>query len=93
VDEVTARSCGIADVVRGLAVDLCARAADHVVTQRLMVQLERQEPMRSQSFVPESDIDRVASHIDAARIVERMLADLRAHPQEWENATLERFLE
>lgn len=43
--------------------------------------------------VPKSDIDLVASHIDAARIVERMLADSRAHPQEWENATLERFLD
>jgi hypothetical protein len=32
-----------------------------------------------------ADIDQVASHTDAARIVERMLTDLQAHPHEWEN--------
>ncbi|MFI0449332.1 hypothetical protein [Actinomadura sp. 6N118] len=38
-------------------------------------------------------LDQVSSHVDAARIVSQMLDDLRAHPDEWENATLERFLE
>jgi len=30
---------------------------------------------------------------DIARIVEQMFDDLRAHPTEWENSTLERFLD
>ncbi|SDZ43633.1 hypothetical protein SAMN05444365_11630 [Micromonospora pattaloongensis] len=40
-----------------------------------------------------TDLDRVASHADVAHIVERMLHDLRAHPDAWENGTLERFLD
>ncbi|MEU4426179.1 hypothetical protein AB0F81_36630 [Actinoplanes sp. NPDC024001] len=43
--------------------------------------------------VAEPDLARVQSHTDVARIVELMLADLRAHPQAWENPTLERFLD
>jgi hypothetical protein len=35
----------------------------------------------------------VRSHTDVARIVEQMLDDLRAHPDEWENPTLEQFLD
>jgi hypothetical protein len=40
-----------------------------------------------------ADLDQVASHTDVARIVEQMLEDLHAHPNEWENATLDRYLE
>ena len=35
----------------------------------------------------------VATKQDAARLVEAMVDDLRRHPAEWENQTLERFLE
>jgi len=38
-------------------------------------------------------LDQVATHADIARIVEQMFDDLRAHPTEWENSTLERFLD
>ena len=38
-------------------------------------------------------LDQVESNADAARIVEEMLHDLQCHPTEWENGTLERFLE
>jgi hypothetical protein len=40
-----------------------------------------------------SGLDHVATHSDVAAIVEQMLADLRTHPTEWENHTLDRFLE
>jgi hypothetical protein len=43
--------------------------------------------------IPDADLAEVASHADVARIVEQMLADLRAHPDEWEDGTLERFLD
>lgn len=43
--------------------------------------------------VSDQDLTAVHSHTDAARIVEQMLADLRAHPDAWENSTLERFLD
>lgn len=39
------------------------------------------------------DLNHVATRGDAADIVRRMLADLRAHPTEWENHTLENFLD
>lgn len=35
----------------------------------------------------------VATKQDAAVLVEAMASDLRQHPGEWENQTLERFLE
>ncbi|WP_433389568.1 DUF7660 family protein [Micromonospora sp. KLBMP9576] len=38
------------------------------------------------------EVNHVTTHTDAAEIVGRMLTDLRAHPTEWENHTLERFL-
>jgi hypothetical protein len=38
-------------------------------------------------------VDRVATHTDVATVVEQMLTDLRAHPNEWENPNLDRFLE
>ncbi len=44
-------------------------------------------------FANVGDLAQVSNHTDAAQVVQRMLADLRAHPTEWENATLERFLE
>ncbi|WP_285556100.1 DUF7660 family protein [Actinoplanes regularis] len=43
--------------------------------------------------VSDENLAAVRSHVDAARIVEQMLADLRAHPDQWENSTLERFLD
>lgn len=43
--------------------------------------------------VSDQDLAAVSTHTDVARIVERMLTDLRAHPHEWENPTLERFLD
>ncbi|MFG3603811.1 DUF7660 family protein [Micromonospora chersina] len=38
------------------------------------------------------EVNHVTTNTDAAQIVARMLTDLRAHPTEWENHTLERFL-
>lgn len=43
--------------------------------------------------VSRDDLQDVASPADVAQVVARMLDDLRAHPAEWENATLERFLD
>jgi hypothetical protein len=43
--------------------------------------------------VSHTDLAQVTSHADVARIIEQMLDDLRAHPDEWENGTLERFLD
>ncbi|MEU8214462.1 hypothetical protein AB0C47_01660 [Micromonospora taraxaci] len=39
------------------------------------------------------ELDRIASAVDVARVVEEMLSDLRQHPDQWENSTLERFLD
>jgi hypothetical protein len=44
-------------------------------------------------FANAGDLSQVSSHADVAQVAERMLADLRAHPAEWENPTLERFLD
>ena len=38
-------------------------------------------------------LDQVQDHRDLARVVEAMRADLLAHPNEWENHTLERYLD
>jgi hypothetical protein len=43
--------------------------------------------------VSDQDLAAVRTHTDVAQIVEQMLTDLRAHPDEWENPTLERFLD
>jgi hypothetical protein len=43
--------------------------------------------------VPAADVASAESRSDVARVVERMLVDLRAHPTAWENPSLERFLE
>lgn len=50
-------------------------------------------PHETGRFAEVSDLDRVTSHTDVARIVNEMLNDLRAHPTEWENSTLSDFLE
>jgi len=50
-------------------------------------------PYDTGRFAEVAGLDQVATHTDVAAIVEQMLADLRAHPSEWENATLERFLD
>jgi hypothetical protein len=39
------------------------------------------------------EASRVVTRQDAALLVEAMVDDLRQHPDEWENHTLERFLE
>lgn len=44
-------------------------------------------------FANAGDLSQVSSHTDVAQVAERMLADLRDHPAEWENPTLERFLD
>ena len=44
-------------------------------------------------FANVGDLGQVTSNADVAQVDERMLADLRAHPAEWENPTLERFLD
>jgi hypothetical protein len=43
--------------------------------------------------VSQADLDQISSHADVARVVEQMRTDLLAHPDEWENPTLERFLD
>ncbi|MCW3818053.1 hypothetical protein ONA91_26750 [Micromonospora sp. DR5-3] len=50
-------------------------------------------PYESGRFAETSALDPVASPADVARIVEEMLADLEAHPGEWENTSLETFLD
>jgi hypothetical protein len=50
-------------------------------------------PYDTGRFADVTGLDQVATHADVAGIVEQMLADLRAHPTDWENATLERFLD
>ncbi|THV30682.1 DUF7660 family protein [Glycomyces paridis] len=43
--------------------------------------------------ISDADLAAVGSYADAARIVESMREDLIAHPGEWENSNLERFLD
>ena len=50
-------------------------------------------PYDTGRFAEVGDLDQVNSHNDLAEIVQQMLGDLRAHPDEWENATLDRFLD
>ncbi|MEV6272932.1 hypothetical protein AB0L64_37585 [Kribbella sp. NPDC051936] len=38
-------------------------------------------------------LDQVHDHRDLARVLEAMRADLLDHPHEWENHTLERYLD
>ncbi len=44
-------------------------------------------------FAEVGDLNHVGSRLEAAEVVRRMLEDLLAHPDEWENATLDRFLD
>jgi hypothetical protein len=50
-------------------------------------------PYDTGRFADVGDLSAVGSNTDVASVVQRMLTDLLAHPDEWENATLERFLE
>jgi len=50
-------------------------------------------PYDTGRFANVGDVSSVTSITDAADVVRRMLNDLLAHPGEWENPTLERFLE
>lgn len=50
-------------------------------------------PYDTGRFAEVDGLGQVSSHADAARIVVQMLDDPRAHPTEWENPTLERFLD
>jgi hypothetical protein len=44
-------------------------------------------------FARTGDLNEVSTHADVANVAQRMLTDLRANPNDWENPTLERFLE
>jgi len=44
-------------------------------------------------FARVGDLSEVTSLTDVAEVVHQMLADLREHPTEWENHTLDRFLD
>ncbi|HYZ52125.1 MAG TPA: hypothetical protein VE733_01245 [Streptosporangiaceae bacterium] len=50
-------------------------------------------PYDTGRFAEVGDLGQVTSHMDVAQIVQRMLSDLLAHPDEWENPALDRFLE
>lgn len=50
-------------------------------------------PYDTGRFAEVGDLDHVNSHTDLAQVVQQMLSDLLAHPDEWENSTLDRFLE
>jgi hypothetical protein len=43
--------------------------------------------------VSRGDLAEVSSGVDVARIAEQMVGDLCARPDDWENSTLERFLD
>jgi hypothetical protein len=44
-------------------------------------------------FAEVGDLSEVSSHTDVAQVAQRMLNDLRMHPDDWENPTLGRFLD
>lgn len=50
-------------------------------------------PYETGRFAEVGDLGQVNSRPDVAQVVHRMLDDLLAHPDEWENPTLGRFLE
>lgn len=50
-------------------------------------------PYDTGRFAEVGDLSQVGSRIDLAQVIQRMLSDLLAHPDEWENSTLDRFLE
>ena len=49
-------------------------------------------PYDTGRFAEVGDLGQVDSHFDLAQIIQRMVSDLLAHPDEWENPTLDRFL-
>ena len=44
------------------------------------------------AYIRPDEVEQVTTPTEAAEIVALMLADLHAHPTEWENHNLERFL-
>ena len=50
-------------------------------------------PYDTGRFADITGLDQVSTHADVAGTVEQMLADLRNHPNNWENPTLERYLQ
>ncbi|MEV0406901.1 hypothetical protein [Actinoallomurus sp. NPDC050550] len=44
-------------------------------------------------FAHVTDIDQVATAVDVQRVLSDMCADLQDHPDEWENPTLDRYLD
>jgi hypothetical protein len=50
-------------------------------------------PYDTGRFAEVGDLSQVDSRIGLAQVIERMLSDLLAHPDGWENPTLGRFLE
>lgn len=50
-------------------------------------------PYDTGRFAEVGDLSAVSSNNDVAEVVHRMLTDLLVHPDAWENATLDRFLE
>lgn len=50
-------------------------------------------PYETGRFADVGDVSQVGSRIDLARVIQLMLSDLLAHPDEWENPTLDGFLE
>lgn len=50
-------------------------------------------PYDTGRFAEVGDLGLVNSRLDLAQMIQRMLDDLLAHPDEWENPTLNRFLE
>jgi hypothetical protein len=50
-------------------------------------------PYDTGRFADVGDVSTVTTITDAADVVQRMLGDLLTHPDEWENLTLEHFLE
>jgi hypothetical protein len=50
-------------------------------------------PYDTGRFAEVEDLDGIRTRLDVAEVVQRMREDLLAHPGEWENPTLERFLD
>jgi hypothetical protein len=44
-------------------------------------------------FAHVTDLDRVATAADMLRVLSEMCSDLQDHPDEWENPTLDRYLD
>jgi hypothetical protein len=44
-------------------------------------------------FAHVTDIDQVATAADVQRVLSEMRSDLQNHPDEWENPTLDRYLD